>query len=189
MESMISLAVANLTSPMILFFLLGLLAALARSDLNVPEAIAKGMSLYLMMAIGFKGGVGVSEYGVDLTMILALLAGNRAERRNTADRVSIAHSLDRALARRCGGCGGPLRVDLHCDVSGGISSLAGDCYGGGELHGGRRRCHGDACYFRCTLAGPRARGIARRNDAARSRAEWVNRDSHRSIHHRCDHWR
>lgn len=75
MESMLGLAIANLTSPMILFFLLGLLAALARSDLNVPEAIAKGMSLYLMMAIGFKGGVGVAEHGVDATMILALVAG------------------------------------------------------------------------------------------------------------------
>jgi len=71
MDSMIGLAVSNLTTPMILFFLLGLLAALTRSDLNVPEAIAKGMSLYLMLAIGFKGGAGVSEHGVDLTMVLS----------------------------------------------------------------------------------------------------------------------
>jgi len=75
MDSMIGLAISNLTTPMILFFILGLLAALTRSDLNVPEAIAKGMSLYLMLAIGFKGGVGVSEHGVDLTMVLALIAG------------------------------------------------------------------------------------------------------------------
>lgn len=72
---MLDLALTNLTSPMILFFLLGLAAALARSDLNVPEAVAKGMSLYLMLAIGFKGGVGVAAHGVDGTMILALLAG------------------------------------------------------------------------------------------------------------------
>jgi hypothetical protein len=75
MDSIIGLAISNLTTPMILFFILGLLAALSRSDLNVPEAIAKGMSLYLMLAIGFKGGVGVSEHGVDLTMVLALIAG------------------------------------------------------------------------------------------------------------------
>ena len=75
MESVLDLAVANLTSPMILFFALGLVAALARSDLNIPEAIAKGMSLYLMMAIGFKGGASVAEHGVDTTLVLALIAG------------------------------------------------------------------------------------------------------------------
>jgi len=69
------LAIANLTSPMILFFVLGLLAALAKSDLVIPEAIAKGMAIYLMLAIGFKGGAGVAEHGVDSTLLLALLAG------------------------------------------------------------------------------------------------------------------
>jgi len=43
-----------LTAP-ILFFLLGGLAAAARSDLAIPETIAKAMSLYLMAAIGLKG--------------------------------------------------------------------------------------------------------------------------------------
>lgn len=51
------LAVANLISPPILFFALGLGAALVRSDLVVPEAVAKALSIYLIMAIGFKGGV------------------------------------------------------------------------------------------------------------------------------------
>ncbi len=60
---------------MILFFVLGLLAALMRSDLTIPEAIAKGLSIYLMLAIGFKGGAGVAEHGVDTTLIVALLAG------------------------------------------------------------------------------------------------------------------
>ncbi len=69
------LALTNLTSPMILFFVLGLLAALTRSDLTIPEAIAKGLSIYLMLAIGFKGGAGVAEHGVDTTLIVALLAG------------------------------------------------------------------------------------------------------------------
>ena len=69
------LALSNLTSPMILFFVLGLLAALTRSDLTIPEAIAKGLSIYLMLAIGFKGGAGVAEHGVDATLIIALLTG------------------------------------------------------------------------------------------------------------------
>ena len=42
----------TLTSPIILFFGLGLLAGFARSDLAVPEALAKGMALYLMAAFG-----------------------------------------------------------------------------------------------------------------------------------------
>ena len=75
MGSALDLAVANLISPMVLFFVLGLAATLARSDLSIPEAIAKGMSLYLMMAIGFKGGAGVAEHGLDARLGLAILAG------------------------------------------------------------------------------------------------------------------
>jgi len=75
MASGLDLAVANLVSPMVLFFILGLTATLARSDLSIPEAIAKAMSLYLMMAIGFKGGVGVAQHGLDATLVLAILAG------------------------------------------------------------------------------------------------------------------
>jgi hypothetical protein len=75
MTDMLAMAGQNLISPMILCFALGLAAALARSDLSFPEAIAKGMSLYLLFAIGFKGGVSVAEAGVDLTLGLARLAG------------------------------------------------------------------------------------------------------------------
>ena len=60
---------------MVLFFALGFLAALARSDLSIPEPIAKAMSLYLMLAIGFKGGAGVAEHGVDMLLVIAALAG------------------------------------------------------------------------------------------------------------------
>ena len=72
---MLSLAVENLTSPVILCFALGLAAALARSDLNFPEAIAKGMSLYLLFAIGFKGGASVSTHGADAALGMAVVAG------------------------------------------------------------------------------------------------------------------
>jgi hypothetical protein len=75
MASALDLAVANLVSPMVLFFVLGVAATLARSDLSIPEAIAKAMSLYLMMAIGFKGGAGVAQHGLDATLGLAILAG------------------------------------------------------------------------------------------------------------------
>ena len=50
-------------------------AAFARSDLSIPEAIAKGMSLYLIAAIGLKGGVEVNASGFTLQMLAAALAG------------------------------------------------------------------------------------------------------------------
>lgn len=72
---MLSLIVANLTSPIVLFFALGLAAALARSDLVVPEAVAKALALYLMMSIGFKGGAGVAAHGIDATLVGAIVVG------------------------------------------------------------------------------------------------------------------
>ena len=75
MGDMLALAGQNLTSPIILFFALGLVAALARSDLSIPEAIAKGMSLYLLFAIGFKGGASVADHGVDAALLGALALG------------------------------------------------------------------------------------------------------------------
>jgi hypothetical protein len=64
-----------LLSPVILFFMLGAFAAFARSDLAIPESIAKGMSLYLMAAIGLKGGVGVSETGLTGGLAVAAVLG------------------------------------------------------------------------------------------------------------------
>ncbi|MEO9823397.1 MAG: sodium-dependent bicarbonate transport family permease [Paracoccaceae bacterium] len=71
----LALAINNLISPIILSFVLGLCAALARSDLTIPEAVAKGMSIYLLFAIGFKGGAGVAAHGVDGTLIATIFAG------------------------------------------------------------------------------------------------------------------
>ena len=53
----LSVALENFLSPPILFFFLGLLAVLVRSDLEIPQPIPKFLSLYLMLAIGFRGGV------------------------------------------------------------------------------------------------------------------------------------
>lgn len=72
---MFDTAIQTFTSPVVLFFVLGLFAAFVRSDLSIPEPIAKAMSLYLMAAIGLKGGVAVAQSGIDSTVISALLAG------------------------------------------------------------------------------------------------------------------
>ncbi len=73
--SALDLALNNLISPMVLFFALGLAAALARSELSVPEAVAKTLALYLMMSIGFKGGAEVAKTGLTSTMLAVIVAG------------------------------------------------------------------------------------------------------------------
>ncbi|MCX7646370.1 MAG: sodium-dependent bicarbonate transport family permease [Rhodobacteraceae bacterium] len=75
MDGILALAADNLISPIILSFALGLFAALARSDLSVPEAVAKGLSIYLLFAIGFKGGASVARHGADATLLTSLVAG------------------------------------------------------------------------------------------------------------------
>ncbi len=75
MTDILALAGQNLLTPMILCFALGLFAALSRSELSVPEAMAKAMSIYLLFAIGFKGGVSVAAHGLDGHLIATLLTG------------------------------------------------------------------------------------------------------------------
>jgi len=75
MTEILALAGQNLLSPMVLSFALGVAAALARSGLTMPADIAKALSLYLLFAIGFKGGAAVSAHGVDGALFASLLAG------------------------------------------------------------------------------------------------------------------
>ncbi len=64
-----------LLTPAVLFFMLGAAAALVRSDLSVPEPIAKGLTIYLMMAIGLKGGVEVAAQGPSIDFLIAAILG------------------------------------------------------------------------------------------------------------------
>ena len=75
LQNIFTLAGANLLTPMILSFALGLFAAIARSELSVPEAAAKALSIYLLFAIGFKGGAAVAKHGVDAQLLAALAGG------------------------------------------------------------------------------------------------------------------
>lgn len=68
-------ALANLLSPPILSFVLGVGAGAARSDLDIPDPIAKAMAIYLIFSIGLKGGVAVAEGGELAALLPALLAG------------------------------------------------------------------------------------------------------------------
>lgn len=68
-------SLALLTSPAILFFFMGAAAAFARSDLAIPEPVAKALSLYLMLCIGFKGGVEARIAGLNGDFASAALIG------------------------------------------------------------------------------------------------------------------
>ncbi len=71
----LDLALTTLLSPVVLFFVLGLLAALARSELTFPEAISKGLAIYLMMAIGLKGGFEMARSGLTPEIVSLMTAG------------------------------------------------------------------------------------------------------------------
>lgn len=55
------LLAANLLSPMVLAFALGVIATVLRSDLEVPPALHSALSLFLLLAIGLKGGVAIAQ--------------------------------------------------------------------------------------------------------------------------------
>lgn len=69
---MIELFLSNFLSPPVLFFFLGALAVMARSDLGIPPQISKFLSIYLLFAIGFKGGVALVMDPPDLLMLKTL---------------------------------------------------------------------------------------------------------------------
>lgn len=69
LESVLSAAGANLLAPAILFFALGALAGWAKSDLTIPDQAAKTLSLYLMLCIGFKGGVEARASGLSSDLL------------------------------------------------------------------------------------------------------------------------
>lgn len=68
----------SLLSPPVLFFFLGMLATWMKSGLEVPEQISKFLSVYLLMAIGFHGGMELSHSGftsqVAFVMLMTVIA-------------------------------------------------------------------------------------------------------------------
>jgi len=97
----LSASLALLTSPAILFFFIGAAAAFARSDLTIPEPVSKALSLYLMLCIGFKGGVearaaglsgdflSAAAIGIALSALMPLLAIFILKRTSRLDRPTI----------------------------------------------------------------------------------------------------
>ncbi len=69
-----SLIIANLLNPPILFFFLGMFAVAIKSDLVIPQPLPRFLSLYLLLALGFQGGVELHQSGISWYVITTLLA-------------------------------------------------------------------------------------------------------------------
>lgn len=67
--------ITNLSNPVLLFFLLGILAIAVKSDLEIPATSSKFISLYLLFAIGFKGGQELSHSTWSQEIFYSLLFG------------------------------------------------------------------------------------------------------------------
>ncbi|WP_096199033.1 sodium-dependent bicarbonate transport family permease [Bacillus sp. FJAT-45350] len=75
---MLDMVVQNLLSPAVLFFLLGIIAAMVKSDLKFPQGLGEALSIYLLIAIGLKGGIELSNYSlatVSKPIVAALFLG------------------------------------------------------------------------------------------------------------------
>lgn len=65
---------SNLLSPAVLFFALGIFASVSKSDLKFPEALYNTLTIYLLTAIGFKGGVAIHQAGLGVVWLPSLAA-------------------------------------------------------------------------------------------------------------------
>jgi hypothetical protein len=62
----------NFLDPAILFFVFGLVAGMARSNLEIPPQISRFLSLYLLMSLGLKGGFALAKSGLDVEVAVSL---------------------------------------------------------------------------------------------------------------------
>jgi hypothetical protein len=74
-ETVINLLLGNFLSPVILFFILGFSARLFKSDLEIPGNVSKFIAIYLMMAIGYKGGYALGQHELENFILITLMAG------------------------------------------------------------------------------------------------------------------
>ena len=68
-----SLLLQNIFAPPVLFFFTGVIAVLSKSDLEIPAPLPKLFSLYLLLSIGFKGGIEIQKSGVMNDQVLLIL--------------------------------------------------------------------------------------------------------------------
>ncbi len=71
----ISLLIDNLSNPALLFFFLGVIATRLKSDLEIPLNTSKFISLYLLLAIGFKGGQELAHSELNASILWQIIFG------------------------------------------------------------------------------------------------------------------
>ncbi|MCY2688451.1 sodium-dependent bicarbonate transport family permease [Salinimicrobium sp. TH3] len=71
----LNLLIENLTSPALLFFVMGILAVQLKSDLEIPKSSSKFISLYLLFSIGFNGGRELAHSQFSMEIIWTILFG------------------------------------------------------------------------------------------------------------------
>ncbi|WP_438965651.1 sodium-dependent bicarbonate transport family permease [Flavobacterium sp.] len=71
----LDLLIDNLKNPALLFFILGIIAVRLKSDLAIPENSSKFISLYLLFAIGFKGGQELAHSEFSMEIIYCIIFG------------------------------------------------------------------------------------------------------------------
>ena len=71
----LNLLLENLTNPALLFFVLGVIAVLLKSDLEIPPNSSKFISIYLLFAIGFKGGQELSHEEFSSEIVWSMFFG------------------------------------------------------------------------------------------------------------------
>lgn len=109
----------------VMFFGLGLAAGLARSDLSVPESVAKGLSLYLMLAIGLKGGMALAAPGAAEGLLPALALGIALSFLLPLPAYAMLRAgtgLDRATAAAVAGHYGSVSVVTYAAATGVLSA-------------------------------------------------------------------
>lgn len=74
MTGLYDMIIASVVSPPLMFFVLGIIAVLAKSDLKIPDQVSTSVGIFLLVAIGLRSGIGISNIGIG-TVFLPALSG------------------------------------------------------------------------------------------------------------------
>jgi hypothetical protein len=72
--AILELIQSNLLTPIVLFFIFGIVAARIKSDLKIPDAISEFLPIYLLAAIGLQGGIEMRNTGFETMLVPMLVA-------------------------------------------------------------------------------------------------------------------
>ncbi|HET6498478.1 MAG TPA: sodium-dependent bicarbonate transport family permease [Coriobacteriia bacterium] len=112
--------ISQVTTPQLLFFVVGMVAALVESDLKIPEAMSTAMMLFLLCAIGLKGGVGLSEVSLSEAVFPSIAAVALG-----VGIVALGYSVLRRLGFDAANAGS---IAGHCGAVSAVTMVVGFAY-------------------------------------------------------------